>query len=118
VYLDWAQCAGTWCQLDELDLAKIKTTGVYIIWKRNGHVLRPATVVRVGHGDIATRLAEERANPAVSSHGAALHVTWAEVAAPFCDGVEVYLTRLLKPLMVPQPPVAATPVAVNLPVSA
>jgi hypothetical protein len=118
VYLNWAKCAGEWCSFDRIDLAGIREHGVYLIWKPNGDVLRPAAVVRVGHGEIASRLAMHRTEEDLTRCGPNLLVTWAEVEAPRAAGVALYLTQLLRPLLVEPLPSHVTPVSANLPISA
>lgn len=69
--------------------------GVYVIWHGGD---KPRTI-RVGQGDIRNRIDYQRTNPdvtAYSKHG--LFVTWAQVPENEHDGVERYLSDLLKPL--------------------
>jgi len=118
MYLEWAKCAnGFWCELERLDLSAIQAHGVYVIWRPGAPGLRPSAVVRVGHGDIAGQLAAHRSDRGIQHHGPGLLVTWAEVAALFSGGVEVYLTQRLRPLVGDRFPFAS-PVEVNLPISA
>ena len=118
VYVDWVKCAGgLWCPFDYIDLSKIRAHGVYVIWKPSGGTFRHSAVVRVGNGDIASRLAAHRMETAINRHGPDLLVTWAEVAGLFSGGVEVYLAQQLRPLVGQRFPLAV-PVEVNLPISA
>jgi hypothetical protein len=117
VYLQWTKSAGDdWYELDYVDLSKIDCYGVYLIWKRGDAFLRPSQVVRVGQGDIATSLAAQRHDAAITRHGPGLLVTWAEVAAFYAGGVEVYLAQRLRPLVGDRFSLA-TPFPVNLPIS-
>jgi hypothetical protein len=104
--------AGTWLMLDRVDLANETDFGVYIIW----HAGQPPRVVRVGQGDIASRLSSHRNDARVASYGrnATLYVTWAVVSPRLVDGVERYLAEYWKPLVGDRFPYAA-PIAVNSP---
>jgi hypothetical protein len=118
VDVKWAKCdRGEWCSLDYLDLSRITVSGVYVIWKPGSTPAGPSMVVRVGRGDIASALAAERRDPQVTNYGPQLLVTWAEVAAFFSAGVEIYLAQQLRPLVGKTLPLAVG-VAVNLPISA
>jgi len=100
-----------------VDLSNVRAYGVYVIWRASGEPGQPSTVVYVGQGQIATRLAEHRSDPAIVRHGPRLLLTWAEVAPVFSGGVEVYLARQLRPLEAARLP-PAMPVEVNLPLTA
>ncbi|HEX5045709.1 MAG TPA: hypothetical protein VFX89_01215 [Gammaproteobacteria bacterium] len=116
--LIWAKCAdGSWCSFDTVELSSVRGYGVYIIWRAGGVTGPPSSVVYAGQGQIATRLAEHRGDPAILRHGPRLLVTWAEVAPLFSGGVEVYLARQLRPLEETRLS-AAMPVVVNLPLTA
>jgi hypothetical protein len=118
VNLRWAKCTdGNWCSFHSVDLSSVKGYGVYIIWRAGSAPGVPSSVVYVGQGQIAARLAEHRSDPAILRHGPQLLVTWAAVAPLFSGGVEVYLARQLRPLEESRLP-AVMPVAVNLPLSA
>ena len=87
--VEWVTCGnGTmWCSLDAVDLTNVNAGGVYIIWHSGSS--RPNTV-RVGQGDIRSRLVAHRTDPEVIGyryHGALL-VTWTTVANQHRDGVE------------------------------
>jgi hypothetical protein len=59
ISVSWIKCRsdGHYCDLELLDLKTITaTTGVYVIW----HEGNPARVVRIGQGNIATRLGAHR----------------------------------------------------------
>lgn len=116
--LIWAKCVdGSWCSFDTVELSSVKSYGVYVIWRAAGVPGGPSSVVYVGQGQIATRLAEHRGDAAILRHGPRLLVTWAEVAPLFSGGVEVYLARQLHPLE-EEALSSAMPVAVNLPLTA
>lgn len=104
--------AGTWLELARVNLTEETDFGVYIIW----HAGQPSRVVRVGQGDIATRLTAHRNDSAITSyaqHGI-LCVTWAVVSPRLVDGVERYLAEYWKPLVGDRFPNVA-PIAVNSP---
>ena len=116
--LRWAKCTDEgWCSFETVELSSVKGYGVYIIWRGGKAPGLPSSVVYVGQGQIATRLAEHRSDPAILRHGPHLLVTWATVAPLFSGGVEVYLARQLRPLEEARLP-AVMPVTVNLPLSA
>jgi len=87
-----------WLDFSRLDVSQISGQGVYIIW----HGGPNPRVVRVGKGDLRTRLEGHRQNPRLmwyASQGKLL-ITWAEVKSrPHQDGIETYLTKLLSPLL-------------------
>ncbi len=95
--LSWVKLTtGNWCPFETVNLEKVSTTGVYIIWYQG----QPGRVVRGGQGDIAERLRAHRKDKAVrgySSYG--LFVTWASVPANQRDGVERYLAEAWSPLI-------------------
>ena len=106
----WNRCErGSWCNLAELDLAKINVTGVYMIWNK-GPVSK---VIRVGQGNVAERLQEQRTNPKITSHGA-LYVTWAEAPSFALVGIERYLAHTWHPVVKGSVP-DAFPIKVNSP---
>jgi hypothetical protein len=114
----WMKCGsdGHWCDLELLDLKSVSaTTGVYVIW----HEGNPARVVRIGQGDIASRLGAHRKDLAILAYKkyGRLRVTWASVPAHQIDGVERYLANTWPPLIGDAFPVAA-PLAVNSPFAA
>ena len=89
----WVKCGDVkeWCSLQTVSLGNVNVGGVYIIW----HEGNPGRVVRIGQGDIASRLAAHRQDSGIVAyrrHGT-LRVTWAEVAAYQRDGVERYLAN-------------------------
>lgn len=111
--LRWVKSTtNTWLSFERVDLSKVVSTGVYIIW----HAGSPGRVVYVGQGDIASRISCHRSNLGITSYSSRgqLYVTWASVRASQLDGVERYLADMLKPLVGDAYPVAA-PVAVNSP---
>ena len=96
--LKWAKCEhGTWCALQSVDLRKIKTTGVYVIW----HGGAPGRVVCVGHGDIASQLRDCLNDASVLAYQmmGTLFVTWASVSSSQREGVARYLTDMWHPLL-------------------
>lgn len=110
----WAKCGDDahWCSLDNLDASQVSTEGVYIIW----HEGNPGRVVRIGQGDIASRLRahqQDRDILAYRTEGT-LRVTWAAVSAAQRDGVEAYLADRWSPLIGGAFP-DAEPIAVNDP---
>ena len=117
ISVSWMKCGsdGHWCDLELLDLKTVTGTGVYVIW----HEGNPARVVRIGQGDIASRLGVHRQDPAILAYKkyGRLRVTWASVPAHHLDGVERYLANTRPPLIGDAFPVAA-PLAVNSPFAA
>lgn len=97
--LNWTKCADgeSWCQLENVNLADVKTAGVYVIW----HAGQPARTVRVGQGDISARLSAHRGDPAILAHRkhGKLLVTWASVPVAQRNGVERYLADHYRPLV-------------------
>jgi hypothetical protein len=111
--LTWIKLTtGHWCQLETVDLSRVKTSGVYIIW----HGGNPSRVVRVGQGDIADRLGVHRLDVDVLKYrpNGTLFVTWASVPGSLLDGAERFLAEHWKPLIGARFP-AVAPVAVNQP---
>ena len=66
----------------------------YVIWDRVTGV-----VVRVGQGDVATRLRAHQTDPAIARLGGELLVTWADVSPTFRSGVEKYLASQYRPII-------------------
>lgn len=111
--LSWVKCQGdAWCLFQTVNLDKVTTDGVYIIW----HAGNPSRVVYVGQGDIAARLRAHRTNTAITGHSSSgtLYVTWASVSAAQKDGVERYLADKWNPLVGDAHP-QALQLAVNSP---
>jgi hypothetical protein len=104
--LHWNKCTSVngdgWCGFNTLNLAHNlahphldDVRGVYIVW----HGGPQPRVVRVGQGDIRERLTFQRANADVQAYSQnGLFVTWASVPVAEYDGVERYLSDLMKPL--------------------
>ena len=115
ISIAWTKCGASWCPLQTVDLSKVDSTGVYIIWREGN----PARVVRIGKGDIAARLGAHRRDPAVLAYNGygTLRVTWAVVPAHQLDGVERYLANTWPPLIGDAFP-AVAPLAVNSPFAA
>jgi len=104
---------GEWLSLDRVNLDPVKTTGVYIIW----HGGNNPQVVRIGQGDIASRLNEHRRNHQIKQYlnSGPLMVTWATVNnALALDGIERYLAELYSPVVGDRFP-AVHKIAVNTP---
>ena len=108
----WVLCEGNrYCSLEGVNLAGIRTAGVYVIW----HSIT-GRVVYVGQGDIAQRLTQHRKDPTVLQHrtNGQLLVTWASVDLPYRDGVEHFLWDKFDPLEGSRRP-DAIPTTVNVP---
>lgn len=112
--VSWVKCQGNvWCGLETVNLTKVNTTGVYIIW----HGGNPGRVVRIGQGDIAKRIGEHRKDSKITAYrkSGTLYVTWAAVAsAADRDGIERYLADHWNPLVGDAFP-DVVPIAVNSP---
>ncbi len=111
--LAWVKCEqDRWCNLEAVDLSRVETTGIYIIW----HGGPDPHIVRIGQGDIAYRLTAQRKDKAILAYRekGGLYVTWAAVAAHRLDGVENYLSDLWRPLIGERFP-NEEPIAVNSP---
>lgn len=96
--LMWVKRAASgWCQLLELDLALIRTYGVYVVW----HGGFPCRTVRVGHGDIAHELQACRDDTRVLDFlkDGPLLITWAAADAFVAPGIHRYLEDNLRPLI-------------------
>jgi hypothetical protein len=113
--VEWSRCAksNAWWSFDSVALDGLFVYGVFVIWKPG---YPPATVC-VDKGNIAQRLKSLRQSAAVSSHGADLLVTWTAVPFRLADGIEAYLTDVLRPSVGRRNPIVA-PIAVNLPSAA
>ena len=83
-----------WCRLNTLNLDKVTSQGVYVIWQPS----RSNSVVRIGQGDVASHLQMLRNSPDVTRFGNDLMATWASVHTEFRDGVERYLYEQFSPL--------------------
>lgn len=114
--LSWVKSIdGKWLNLVNLDLTNIHAVGVYIIW----HGGENPRIVRVGQGNIASRLTAHRMNHQIMrfSDFGPLMVTWADVADPMeRGGIERFMAQQFKPIIkdrVPavHPVVAASPFA-------
>ena len=112
--LNWIKCGDDnhWCPLETVNLSKVTAKGIYIIW----HGGDPSRVVRVGQGDIASRLADHREDDEILRYreNGNLFVTWAVLPANQRDGAEVYLGDKWSPLVGERFPDVA-PIAVNSP---
>lgn len=110
-HLHWMKSIDNkWLNFNQLDLTHIHAVGVYIIW----HGGENPQIVRVGQGNIASRLTAHRMNHQImrfASRGP-LMVTWAEIPEPARrDGIESYLVQQFSPLIrdrvTEAPPIAA-----------
>ena len=121
----WIKCGSTWCELKTVNLEAVTTRGVYVIWHGSqspsglGLFSAPTTiprVVRVGKGDIATRLKAHRGRgsdiAAYLLH--TLYATWASVPEAQLDGVERFLADTYHPLVGERHP-DVDPIPVTLP---
>ncbi len=110
--LSWIKSTeNTWLRLPFNFASVTPTVGVYIIW-HSGPVPR---TVRVGQGDIASRLsAHSRDREIMAYSGLGLYVTWAAVPTLYLDGVERFLAGRLDPLVGDRFP-DRIPIPVNLP---
>lgn len=125
--VEWVKStAGSWLSLERVDLAQVKTEGVYLIWhgayarknERGEGVTQQGRWVRVGQGIIKQRLEVHRADSSILAYRAGtLYVTWAAVSASQRDGVERYLGEQLSPLVAERFP-QAPPIQVRLPSAA
>src|SRR5258708_39917037 len=109
--LAWAKLNDGWYQFDLVNINYV-VSGVYVIW----HAGNPARSVKVGQGDINSRLSPHRNDPAIPAYrqSGRLYITWAAVPAHQIDGVERYLADYYKPLVGDRYPDVA-PIPVNLP---
>ena len=111
--LTWVKSTeNRWLSLDGVNLDPVTTTGVYVIW----HSGPTPRTVRVGQGDIKSRLNAHRLDRAIGAYRpqGGLWVTWAAVSPYALNGVERYLAEQLRPLVGDRfPDVTAIPV--NLP---
>lgn len=113
VTLQWVKCEDeAWCSLEHVDLANVWDVGVYVIW----HSGPPPNIVRVGQGDIASRLQAHRNDQAILNFRAfgELLVTWAAAPPDQVDGIERYLVGYYRPLIADRYPDVRA-IAVNLP---
>ena len=111
--VNWTKCeGGVWCPFKKVNLQNVSVTGVYVIWYDGV----PGRYVRVGQGEIKERILAHRQDPKITGYAQSgtLRVTWAEVQAPFLNGVERYLADQLRPLVGDAFPDVA-PIPVNLP---
>jgi hypothetical protein len=96
---------GEWLPLLSVNLSGVTTTGVYAIWVGGGNY------VRVGQGDIATRLTAHRNDPTITKYSV-LYTTWAYVPGWQLDGAERYLYDVCQPLVGERAPDVA-PISLN-----
>jgi hypothetical protein len=123
MHLEWAKTAsGDWLELETVDLSTLhQLWGVYVIWVPHPMPSRPGTVLKVGSGNIAVRLAYERAHRIqyLPTAPTPLLVTWAEVQnRRHSAGVVRYLTQHLQPVWWNQMLPECEPVRANLPLPA
>ncbi|MGE0232031.1 MAG: hypothetical protein AB7O39_11385 [Flavobacteriaceae bacterium] len=113
ISLHWERPAdGGWYALDSIDIGKIRTVGIFMIW----HDGNPGRVIRVSQGDIGRQLQLEQISPMVLKFRifGELRVTWASVPAPLRNGVERYLANLFHPQVGDSYPLVM-PLAANAP---
>lgn len=92
----WAKTdAGNWYSFETCNLFYARGSGVYVIWY---DAAKPESVC-VGHGVIATRIAERRTDRGVLMYRelGPLYVTWAELPHGMQQGAARYLTEKLQP---------------------
>jgi hypothetical protein len=92
----WAKTdAGCWYPFETFNLFHVKGSGVYVIWY---DAAKPASVC-VGHGLIASRIADRRSDRGVLMYRdlGLLYVTWAELPHGIQQGAARYLTEKLQP---------------------
>jgi hypothetical protein len=114
----WEKCENdTWCLLKTLDLSDScfdNLRGVYIIWYFDGSG-NPITV-KVEKGDIRDKLISDRINPQIQRYADLnLLVTWTNIPLHLLNGVEVYLSEVLQPLVRSFLPDATTSIPIILP---
>jgi hypothetical protein len=110
VELNWEiRSNGEWHSFLTVNLEKVKTQGIYIIWYSGD----PGLVVYVGQGDVSERIKCHRDRPEITQYKNLL-VTWAKVPESLRDGVERYLANRWEPLVGDAYP-DAVPIAVNSP---
>lgn len=102
---------GTWLPLSTVNLREVTDSGVYYIW----HTGNPGRTVRIGRGDIKSRISSHRQDQAITRYAAngELLVTWAVVPAFQQDGVERFLANHYQPLVGDAFP-DVVPILVNL----
>ena len=117
--VEWAKNTdGDWYALDAVPVLNLHAWGVYVIWATHPQARRPATVLKVGSGNIGVRLAIERMNPELRSLGTPLFVTWAVVADHHHPAIVRYLSAFLHPVLPQYLDATVEPLAVNLPLLA
>ena len=88
----WVKLAtGGFPPLKNVGLSNVTARGVYVIWKQSA-------IVRVGQGDIKSKLTAHRNDAAILTHGD-LYVSWAVVREQYMDGVERFLANHYRPLI-------------------
>ena len=122
MHLEWAKTAsGDWFELETVDLSTLHLWGVYVVWLSHVMPSRPGTVLKVGSGNIAVRLAYERAHRVqyLPTAPAPVLVTWAEVPnRHHSAGLVRYLTQYLQPVWWNQMLPECDAIPVNLPLRA
>lgn len=112
----WIRCGPNkvYCPFESVNLENVSAYGVYVIWY-NGRNGEPGRVVRLGQGDIKSRLIAHRSDKDVLAYKAkGLYVTWAAVPKNQVNSVERYLANQWPPLVGDAFP-KALPLAVNSP---
>lgn len=113
--LKWIKCQGdVWCHLNTVNLQHQHfddMDGVYVIW----HGGENAATVKVGQGNIRSRLQSHRNDPVIQKFSnLGLFVSWAKVSSYQKDGVEKYLGIHLNPIVAERFP-DINPIEVNYP---
>jgi len=114
VHLHWARAhGGAWCDLEQVDLGKDDTNGVFVVW----HGGRQPRTLRVGYGRLGERISALQRDASILRYRQAgpLHVTWAAVPSDMTDGIMRFLAGRLMPVY--EDRVRTTPaIPANLPV--
>lgn len=102
---------GLFYRLSVIDCSGIDCTGVYIIFNHQH-------VVKIGQGDIGSRLSCHQHDFSITQHSNAyfpLYVTWTQLPIKYLDGVEVFLGNWYRPIVGERFP-DVQPIRINLPV--
>jgi hypothetical protein len=102
---------GSWWYLPNAANCAPASQGVYIIWRGGDR-----RVVRVGQGNIASRLSDHNRDSSILMHGQSelLFATWSPLQSWLCDGAERYLADHYQPLVGDRFP-DCSPIMIRLP---